>query len=241
MQLYGSSLNQALFKKYGLSILDYARMDIERALPGLQVFLGAIFTSEPEVDKTQPVQSFGADHLYFSQIEKIYEVSGEKGLAAHFEQNLCREIGWMVQRAYMPPNSVKWREIEALLNVNLNAEEHCTMAGCAVAELFSQALKLKEEYCFTRPAAADREAETIKRRIDPHLWRMWFYQLWGQPYDWGRFRMRERVGEVNGEDYFFDLPPRLIHQRSFISAKPFLEAHGYQVVFHNNGSVEYWR
>lgn len=241
MQIYGSSLNQALFKRYGLTILDRARMNVERALPGLQVFLGTIFTSEPQVDKEQAVQSFGSDHLYFGQMEWVFEEYGEKGIAAHFDRYLCREIGLMVQRAYMPPASVKWKETESLLNANLDYERQYNLACLTVAELFSQALKLQEEFSFTRQAQADQETETVNRKIDPHLWRMWFYQLWGQHYDWGRFRMRDKVGEVNGEDYFFDLPPRLIHQRSFISAKPFLEAHGYQVIFHNNGAVEYWR
>ena len=255
MQVYGSSENLSSFARYGLNILEDARMDYMTALSQVEIFLGEVFSAQAS-DK-------GIYQIFDTGIDKCRALYGEKAVKLRINAFLGHELGHMVQKIYLPAASPKWEEMERMLGVKFDFKEyHSRVDGKnyypaqeLAADLFDCALKGCQEIvvtqvirtgnCYSKELQEEvlipRQFKKTRVKINPHLWRKWFYGLWGQQYEWGYFIINEKMAMANDHIYFFDLSPKIINKRSHVPARDLLEAHGFKVSFSNNGRVEYWR
>jgi len=255
MQIFGSSHNQALFRKNILSVLEEAGMDYMKALPSVEVYLGAVFAPEAPLAKEE--------QIYETEMESYYELYGEKAVAASLKLYFWQKMGRIIQRKYLPPGSPKWEEVEGLLGRKLDFAEYYMKhvdivyipAVELIIQLFGHAIAGDKDMILLQMEDAEKQyvealgrevlvcAQTRKKeyKLNPHAWRKWFYSLWGQSYEWGAFQLNHKTAEANGKYYQLSLPPRLIDTVSVLPAKDLLEAHDYRVCFGNNGKVEYWR
>lgn len=266
MQVYGSSPDQVLFKRYGLKVLEKANMDYERALPRLEIYLGAVFCQEG-AGSSQGEKCRAdipcTDKIYDTEIDSYRELYGAKAVAARLDLYFCHEIGHMIQKNYLPLGSPYWGQLEGNLGFPLDFNlYYCKahkriycMAYEVAATLFEYAIKgytkihvdqvrdAKKEYIEETKTEAliVKERRSYEIKIKPHVWRKWFYHLWGQSYEWGSFRPSKKYAEANGIYYALDIPPRIVHQQSFAVPKTLLEAHGFTVQYYEDGTVEYWR
>lgn len=255
MQLYGTSQNISSFKNCGLKMLEEAKMNYHIALPQVEIYLGAVFREEAK--HSEPYQFFD------TEIDDYRELYGEKAVRARIFLNYGHELGHMVQRLYFPTGSPRWKEIEHMLGHTLDYNEYYCSTGrkkyCPAeemaADLFDHALKGYREITLTQVSQFEyrffpelnkevmvpTHYNRIKVSLNPHSWRKWFYALWGQDYEWGHFRIGEKEAVANGTTYVFEIPPQVIKRRSVVPPRALLEAHGFKVKFHDDGTVEYWR
>lgn len=255
MQVYGSSDNLSSFNRYGLKILEAAGMDYNKALSGAEIYLGEIFSDR--------VVERDAMQIFDPGIDRCRAHFGEKAVKARLNAYLGYELGRLVQKLYLPATSLKWREMEGMLGHKLDFTEYYSRldqkkycpAWELAANLFDCAIKGRQELAFNRIVAAGacrnsglgeevlvpRDLKKVRIRINPHLWRKWFYSLWGQGYEWGYFVIGEKLAMADEHIYFFETPPQIINKRSFVPARDFLEAHGFKLSYGKDGRIEYWR
>ena len=255
MQIYGSSQNVALFKKNILSVLEEAGMDYMKALPFLEVYLGAVFAEEARAAKN--------NEIFEMEMESYYELYGEKAVAAGLNLYFWRKLGWVIREYYLPGGSERWADMETLLGRKLDFKEYYCGDGRRihipahelVEHLFRHAIAGEKEMVIVQMAGVKKQfVELLGREVlmpglvhnkvykfNPHAWRKWFYGLWGQSYEWGCFQINQKTAEANGRYYHFNLPPQRINKVNVVSACELLEAHDYRVNISNDGKVEYWR
>lgn len=246
MQVYGSASNLASLERYGLKILEDARMDYMEALSDLEVFLGDVFREAAKDPK--PWQIFD---LY---IDECRRTAGEKAVENHLDQIFFSKLGYFIQYKYLPPDSPRWRQIESNIDIKVNyTDSYCPERGQyynpakeLAAKLFEYAIKGYKEMIIKLDNENSYKpklfrAHTKKIRINPHFWRKWFYGLWGQSYEWGSFRWGETRAEANETIYCLDNPPRLFEDTYLLNPQPILEAHGFMVKVSKDGEVEYFR
>lgn len=255
MQVYGSSENLSSFTRYGLQVLEEAGMDYHKALPGVEIYLGEVFTER--------IAGEDVYQIYDTGIDMCRMLLGEKGVKTRINSFLGYELGVIIQKTYLPKDSPKWREIERMLGQRLDFNEYFSRldekkycpAEETAASLFDGAIKGHKEFTFRKIVSSGsyysqeleeevlipRQVKNIRLKSNPHLWRKWFFNLWGQPYEWGYFIINEKMAMANEHIYYFDMPPQIINKRSFLPVRYFLEAHGFKVSYGKNGRVEYWR
>jgi hypothetical protein len=231
MKVFGSAPNLTSWENYGLSILEEAGMDYRKALAGAEIYLGEIFGDA--ACGPRPWQIFDLE------IDECRRRGGEKAVSRHIYELFFARLGHYIQYRFLPPDSSKWRELEDWLRrelyVAMYNSPHVNQLPVSVrglaAVLFEYAVKGQEEIV----------VEGQKIKLNPHIWRKWFYGLWGQVYEWGCFRLDEKMAEANEKVYFFPCPPRRSGQEIVINPRPILEAHGFRVSISQQGKVEYWR
>jgi|GEM_PF-6376936 len=255
MQIYGSSENLSSFTRYGLSILEDARIDYLNALSRVEIFLGEIFSAQ--------ALHAGTYQIFDTGIDRCRSQYGERAVKERINSYFGHELGHMVQKIYLPGSSPKWEEMEKMLGHKIDFNEYYSRLDKKVyypaqelaADLFDCALKgcgeitvkqiIKTGTCCIKEIQEEvlipREFKKIRVKINPHLWRKWFYSLWEQPYEWGYFIINEKMAMANEHMYYFDSPPQTFGKKSYAPARDLLEAHGFKVSFFNNGRVEYWR
>ncbi len=255
MQIFGSSQNMALFRKNILNVLEEAGMDCPKALPFLEIYLGAVFSAEAASAKD--------NQIFEMDMESYYELYGGKAVAASLNLYFWQKLGRIVQKNYLPPGSDRWEELEALLGHPLDFNEYYCGAEAnlhipaeeLVIKLFRHAIFGDKEIVLVQMAEVRKQyVEMLKREVfvpgsvhkkeyqfNPHIWRKWFYGLWGQAYEWGCFQLNHKTAEANGKYYHFSLPPQLIDKTSFVPVKEFLEAHDFRIRYSEEGKVEYWK
>lgn len=253
MKVYGSSQNLSSFYQYCLRLLEEAGMDYKKALPHVEIYLGEVFRRQGRF--ATPYQIFD------TEIDSCRVKKGEIAVKKHFDQYFLHRIGTMIRGYYFPPGTAKWRQLERMLHSQLDYHEYyCTKqkqkfcpAEEAAAALFEQAVRSCREVTIKRVTGTEslkrgkeeirvaNRTETYTLSINPHLWRKWFYQLWGQNYHWGSFIVGSKRVEIEGHIHFFGCEPCRINDNIFVSARDFLEAHGYKSLFLDDGTVEYWK
>ena len=255
MQVYGSSENLSSFTRYGLKILEEAKMDYNKALPGVEIYLGEVF-SHKAADR-------GELQIFDTGIDRCRALSGEKAVKTRIHTYFGYELGVLVQKIYLPAASPKWQEMERMLGYKLDFNEYYSRldkkryypARELAAHLFDCAIKGRQEITFNQIVAAEtcpltareeevlipRQLKKVRAKINPHLWRKWFYSLWGQGYEWGYFVINEKLAMAGEHIYYFETPPQLINKRCFVPVRDFLEAHDFMMSYGKNGRIEYWR
>ncbi|PKM89361.1 MAG: hypothetical protein CVU87_05530 [Firmicutes bacterium HGW-Firmicutes-12] len=253
MQIYGSSQNIETFTKYGLKMLEDARMDYMKGLKQVEIFLGEVFRCE--VDKGSVYQIFD------TEIDKYRRLFGEEIIKVRIKSYLGRELGRIVQKIYLPKDSLLWLEMEKILGYKfdytiyhsrINGNQYCPAEENA-ADIFDHAVngskritltQIREDLTCSKEVILSKNDNRLKRTkiaFDPHRWREWFYGLWGQKYEWGSFHIDDTKAIANGLLYFFETTPRVIDKVTFVPAKDFLEGHGFAISSNQKGKLEYWR
>lgn len=200
MQIFGTSLNQVAFIKYGLKLLEDAEVDYKRAFPNLEIYLGSVFQA-----KVVP----GKNKIIDYHIDEYRELYGQKAVEARFYLYFSREISRIIRENYLPSNSPRWGELGKLLGLELDFNRYykysdeseknifCPAEEC-VTGLFEYALKEYKAICLLnvvekeerkvdgseRQILIAKQIENLYVGIDPHMWRKWFYRLWGQDYSY---------------------------------------------------------
>lgn len=217
MKIFGAGYNLSLFENHVLVILEEARLDYEKALPEVEVFLGEVFRQDAL--QAKPGEIFLPDADVY---RREHGAKAGTMLAKVFLDLLAR----IVRELYLPESSPRWLELEKLLGkaldynwYHLPGEDsaYCPAVGAAEG-LFVAAL-------------LGQTHQELNTRLNYHSWRHWFYSLWGQQYEWGCINNNERTAEANG----------ILYQYTMIQPRQLLEAHGFKVVVHPGKTVEYWR
>lgn len=256
MKIYGSSHNLTLFKKYGLSLLEEAKVDYIKALPDVEIYLGKVFTAEYAQKREKQIFDLEIDNCLYYQ--------GEEAVGEHIRSYLIPTLGYVIQRKYFPICQAPWYELERLINQELDYKTYycrkekkrlCPAVEVS-ADLFQAAIYGHKEFIYKWVKEAEEEyVQELKEKvlnpitfaqkkvsINYHAVRRWFYNLWGQNYEWGSFTIGGRTAEADGYLYSFTVLPKMIEQRSMVSVGELLEAHGYKIKLnHKLKKVEYWR
>lgn len=246
MKLFGSAVNLTSIEKYGVKILEEAKMDYNNALSEAEVYLGEVFKGA--AGKPQAWQIFDLE------IDECRRTAGEKAVENHICKVFFTQLGYLIQDKYLPPDSPRWREIEGILGLKLDFavyhspenERSYVPAKVFAAKLFEYAIKGCDKIVIKWGNESGYKGKIFcapprKIKINPHFWRKWFYSLWGQNYEWGSFHVGEKMAEANEKVYYFDYPPQNVENRCVLNPGPVLEAHGFRVKVFENGRVEYWR
>ncbi len=109
-----------------------------------------------------------------------------------------------------------------------------------VGQLLRHAVANDKEIVLTRLSKKGKPASEVVS-FNPHVWRSWFYSLWGQTYEWGCIKVNCKTAEANGRYYQFSSAPQRSAETIIIPAQEILEAHNFCVVANDDGWSEYWR
>lgn len=238
MQVFGTGCNQVLFENHVLSILEKARFDHVKAVPFVEVFLGDVFRKDAQQAKPGEIYLPDADEYRQKYGSKAGQILAEAFLAL---------LAKIIREHYLPDKSHKWILMEKQLRVTLDFRSYCLTgealplcpAWNAAEELFKAAVSGRSSLELIRVKEAAIERTDLD--IDYHSWRQWFYGLWGQNYEWGRFAINRKIAEANGILYKQTLPPYWEGETLVIGPRQLLEGHGFKVVLHPDQTVEYWR
>ena len=255
MQVYGSSQNLVSFREYGLKLLEEARMDYMKALPHVEIYLGAVFRSEAEVALVH--------QIFDTEIDTCRELCGEEGVKNRIKSYFFQELGHIIRQFYLPKESPRWEDLKKMLGYEPDFNEYYSRltlqkyfpAGEMIAQLFDRAINGQrritiKEVCSAslwyhpqlgREVKVPGQIKHLRTNINPHLWRKWFYSLWGQEYEWGCFKVDEKTALADGLLYSFAVPPQVINRMNYVPVRELLEANGFKLSFDNDGRVEYWR
>lgn len=253
LKVFGAGYNLSLFENHISVVLKRARFDCEKALPMMEVFLGEVFREDSLQAKPGEIFIPDAD-------EYRNKYGGQAGDI--LAQIFFVLLGKMVREHYLPTNSPHWVELEKQLGIaldynryRLSGEEnlYCpaveAAVGIFIAALLGQnqvelirVVQETEPSGLVTPGGGLPVVKTSERiSINYHSWRCWFYSLWGQRYEWGRFSINERIAEANGKLYQYAQPPRWDGEDAVIQPGQLLEAHDFKVVIHPGQIIEYWR
>lgn len=234
MKIYGASYNLSLFEKHVVPIMEEARFFFDKALPFVEIYLGEIFREDALNAKR--------GEIFVVDIDE-YIRKNKKNAGVELAQDFFRELGRVIRDYYLPAGCKQWVEFEKILQRTLDHDlqqlpgrgKYTSQAFEVAADLFIAALLGKTVF------ELKQGAETEQIAMDFHRWRRWFYNLWGQTYEWGSFTIDERTAEANGILYEYVMPPSIIGETALIQPCQLLEAHGFIVVQHSGNRIEYWR
>lgn len=266
MKIFGSSINLSSFEKYCLSILKDGSMEYERALPGMEVFLGEVFRRNNirlgEGDGKFLGCWVASNQLYLPEMDNCRELYGENGLAKRLNLYFPHILGHIIQAKYFPLTSPLWRDLERLVGYKFDYNDYycpirkgryCPALEIA-ANLFEHALRGSNSITLDKIRSVKsvfgedgtlglptiKECKTHSITINAHKLRYWFYQLWGQRYQWGSLAVGSRKAETNGFLYFLDGAALRKKGQIMVPLQGFLEAHGYKVKI-SEDNFQYWK
>lgn len=250
MKIFGSSINIGSFKNHWLQLLDEAGLDYNKAFFDVEIYLGKIFEKEANDSKDELFESNNLKvcsyQIFITEIDNYRQWYGEKAVKALLRLYLGYELGAIIQKKYLPVDSIRWKEIEENIGIKFNFNDYCSKSTtnlCSsrdiIAELFDSAIKGHDVVYIPRNYTCTSRIEQIK--INPHVWREWFYSLWDQGYDWGCIELGKKEAEANGYIYQFDIPPRKTRNGDIVLLGSFLKAHGFRYRYIKDDVMEYWR
>ena len=230
MILIGSKQNTDDFQKYGLQHFINADMDYEKALEEVEIYIGEEIN--PDKDLIKDNANARRNHftppktLVFPEIEIYRNTLGDRGVQASLNV-VPHEVGHYLQDKYFPIGHPKWKEIEQKFDLKIEYEWYFdkninkwNSGGIEFAgNLFSSAIKLENTVTYF-----DEHKNKIIE-INPHEWRGWFYNLWGQEY-----RIKKTVelyiGKteyyINGTQNNFTVAPQIVDNRTMLELRDLL-------------------
>jgi len=236
VKIFGTGYNLDFFERYVMPVMESACFELDKALPGVKIYLGEIFREDAK--QAKPGEIFVPD---------LDDYRLKQGRKAGFmlANDFFAKLGQEIVAYYLPEGSPRWAELETLLNRQLDYELRprpvqdipASQAFGTAGRLFVAAIYGEKQ--ITLDMADGTVTETFP--FDYHIWRRWFYSLWGHNYEWGYFMIGDKAAVANGIVYYFAVPPRLTGKSALIQPCQLLEAHGFKVEIHPGQRVEYWR